>query len=217
MNTLPTLQVVVNPLLRRGSLIHDRAFAELRKLGAENVRYVPWFPYPRYAIAELEAPADKKTSWDFSLIEPFTIDIFSHLATLGIDAAGESQLVGYPSQFPSVSMVDWETGVPIARLRVLELLKQHFAPGDKIVSTNTGAPFPVPYYHAQVFKKADGKRKLLLISKRARSLDLALPNFAGATAEVVDQITGGSPARIEQLSRENFRLPGFAVAVLTLP
>ena len=50
-NSTPTLQVVVNPLLRRGSPIHDRAFAELRSLGADNVRFVPWFPYPRYAIA----------------------------------------------------------------------------------------------------------------------------------------------------------------------
>src|ERR1051325_4293292 len=72
--TTATLQVVVNPPLRRGSPIHDRTFAELRKLGADYVRYVPWLPYPRLAVAELEPPANGKTSWDFSVIDPMTID-----------------------------------------------------------------------------------------------------------------------------------------------
>jgi hypothetical protein len=74
-----------------------------------------------------------------------------------------------------------------------------------------------PYYHGQAFKARDGKRKLLLISKRSRSLDLSLPGFAGATAEVVDQVTTDGTARSEQLSEDSYRLPGFAVAVLTLP
>src|SRR5271156_6364032 len=70
----PTLQVVVNPPLRRGSTIHDPVYAALRDLGAENVRYVPWLPYPRLAVAELEPPTTTNTSWDFSLIDPMTID-----------------------------------------------------------------------------------------------------------------------------------------------
>src|SRR5580692_9513045 len=70
----PTLQVVVNPPLRRGSTIHDPVFAALRDLGAENVRYVPWLPYPRLAVAELEPPTATKTLWDFSLIDPMTLD-----------------------------------------------------------------------------------------------------------------------------------------------
>ena len=76
-NTTATLQVVVNPPLRRGSAIHDRVFAELQKLGADYVRYVPWLPYPRLGVAELEPPSDSKTSWDFSLIDPMTIDFLN--------------------------------------------------------------------------------------------------------------------------------------------
>ncbi len=72
--TTATLQVVVNPPLRRGSAIHGRTFEELHKLGADYVRYVPWLPYPKLAVAELEPPTDKQTSWDFSLIDPMTID-----------------------------------------------------------------------------------------------------------------------------------------------
>ena len=63
-----------NPLLRRGSSIHDPVFAALRDLGAENVRYVPWLPYPRLAVAELAPPTATKTFWDFSLIDPMTLD-----------------------------------------------------------------------------------------------------------------------------------------------
>ena len=60
LKTTPTLQVVVNPLLRRGSTIHDAAFANLKSLGANYVRYVPWHPYPRLAVAELKAPTKEK-------------------------------------------------------------------------------------------------------------------------------------------------------------
>jgi hypothetical protein len=77
LQTTPTLQVVVNPMLRRGSSIHDAAFQNLQELGADYVRYVPWHPYPRLAVAELEAPTKEKTSWDFKLIDPMTIDFLT--------------------------------------------------------------------------------------------------------------------------------------------
>lgn len=460
LTTLPTLQVVVNPLLRRGSPIHQRAFAELQRLGADAVRFVPWFPYPRLAIAELFPPEAGRTSWDFTLIDPLVEDLFNatrghsvmlnfstippwmfiidepvsypddpdqtdwtyqkgselrdpsnkeladyfarlaawyarggftdeagkrhdsnhrfkidywevfnepdlehgptpqqyterydaiveavravdpeikfvglslaypaggadyfeyflnpanhkpgipldmisyhfyaipapdeseathqftyfaqadgflntvryvesirkrlspstqttineigviraedtrqaspgyrfepfpaaywnlagalyaylyaHLSVLGIDIAGESQLVGYPSQFPSVSMVDWETGGPNARFRVLELLKKHFAAGGQVIETHhpgSGAGF-----HSQAYRGADGRRKLLLVSKRDRVQTFALPGFSAAEAEIVDQTTSGGPARAERLNGETFSLPGFGVAVVT--
>ncbi|HEY6976358.1 MAG TPA: glycosyl hydrolase family 39 [Chitinophagaceae bacterium] len=73
----PTLQVVVNPMLRRGSPIHDQSFTALQNLGCDYVRYVPWFPYARLSVAELEPPTQDKTSWDFSLIDPMTIDFLN--------------------------------------------------------------------------------------------------------------------------------------------
>ena len=75
--TTPTLQVVVNPPLRRGSAIHDRVYEEVRQLGADYVRYVPWLPYPKLGVAELEPPGSDATSWDFSLIDPMTIDFLN--------------------------------------------------------------------------------------------------------------------------------------------
>ena len=75
--TTPTLQVVVNPPLRRGTKIHDRVFQALHDLGADYVRYVPWLPYPKLGVAELEPPQDGKTSWDFSLIDPMMEDFMN--------------------------------------------------------------------------------------------------------------------------------------------
>src|SRR5215467_7265873 len=72
--TTPTLQVVVNPPLRRGTPVHDNAFQALHDLQADYVRYVPWLPYPKLGVAELEPPKDGKTSWDFGAIDPMTLD-----------------------------------------------------------------------------------------------------------------------------------------------
>ncbi len=70
----PTLQVVTNPMLNPGAPIHDGSFAALKALGADYVRYVPWLPYPKIAVAELEPPSKDKTSWDFTYIDPVTKD-----------------------------------------------------------------------------------------------------------------------------------------------
>jgi hypothetical protein len=72
-----TLQVVTNPMLNRGSSIHDGSFAALKALGADYVRYVPWLPYPKIAVAELDPPTKEKTSWDFTYIDPVTKDLLA--------------------------------------------------------------------------------------------------------------------------------------------
>jgi len=78
--TTPTLQVVTNPMLNRGSPIHDGAFAALKILGADYVRFVPWLPYPKIAVAELQAPTADHTSWDFTYIDPVTKDFLAATA-----------------------------------------------------------------------------------------------------------------------------------------
>jgi len=445
----PTLQVVVNPPLRRGSAIHDAVFAALRDLGADNVRYVPWLPYPRLGVAELEPPTATNTSWDFSLIDPLTVDfleatkghptilnfstmpawlfktpqpvtyptnpdepfwhytqgtelkdpslkelgdyyarlvswygrggftdelgvrhksghhykiawweflneiedehsttpqqyterydavvsaihavsphtkfvglalesanrlnyyeyflnpknhrpgipldmisyhfyaapepgtnasnplawhfceqadkfldtvrqvetirrrlspatetdidelgviapdeswknlpvywnaagamfayLYAELSKQGIENVGESQLVGYPTQFPSVSMVNWTTGKPNARFRVLELLKQNFGPGDKLVATQvTGSEVA-----AQAYSTFAG-RKCLLINKRAVAIEVELPpEAAGAWMQVVDATSGENPPQKSRLRETRVTLAPFAVAVFS--
>ncbi len=75
--TTPTLQVVVNPPLRPGQPLSEGSYKAVRELGADYVRYVPWLPYPKLAVAELEPPTPQKTSWDFSLIDPMTKDFLA--------------------------------------------------------------------------------------------------------------------------------------------
>jgi hypothetical protein len=101
--TTATLQVVVNPLLRRGSPIHDAAFRALRDLQADYVRFVPWLPYPRLAVAALEPPRDEGTSWDFSLIDPLVSDFY---------AASADRLVVL--NFSTVPQWMWKTPEPVA-------------------------------------------------------------------------------------------------------
>jgi len=100
--TTPTLQVVVTPAMRPGHAMHDSAFRALHELGCDMVRYVPWLPYPKLSVAELEPPKDGKTSWDFSLIDPMTADFME--AT-----AGHSVLMNFSAPPQWV----WKTEKPV--------------------------------------------------------------------------------------------------------
>lgn len=451
--SVATLQVVVNPPLRRGSSIHDAAFTALEALGCDYVRYVPWLPYPRLAVAELQPPAGQKTSWDFSLIDSMTLDFlhatkghpvilnfstiptwmyktakpivlpespdsviwdytqgteprdstlgeigdyyarlyswytkggftdelgkrhesgyhfdipywevlnevdFEHsntpetytkiydavvtairkvaprtkfvglaladpnhpewfeyfldpkhhkagvpldmisyhfyalgavqqgldvmqytffdradgflnvvryiesirkrlspmtkttvdeigsilnsdfstpsapipdgywnlsgavyayvylaLTRMGIDVIGESQLVGYPTQFPSVSMINWKTGKPNARYWVLKLIKDNFGPGDVLVNTGISGDGLV----AQAVNTSRGKR-VLLINRTNQPILLALPlSFNGAKLTVVDPSTGDNEAASFSIGAQGIVLKPLAVGVIAL-
>jgi len=74
--TNATLQAVVTPLMSPDSPLHGQVWSALKDLNAPFVRYVPWLPYPKLAVAELEPPTKEKTSWDFSLIDPYTTQFF---------------------------------------------------------------------------------------------------------------------------------------------
>ena len=463
--TTPTLQVVVNPPLQRGTPVHDNAFKALHDLQADYVRYVPWLPYPKLGVAELEPPADGKTSWDFTAIDPMTIDfldatkghsvilnfstipqwmyksdkpwtypaepsqvtwdyesgtelrdpsmkevaeyyarllawytdggftdefdkrhesgyhysishwevlneidfehhidadtytrlydevvtamkkvqpdmkfvglalametdphyfeyfldhknhkpgvpldfisyhfyavptadetpeveqftyfdqadgflktvryiesirkrlspetkttidelgvisaddnaqgqpghvakpiensywnlagalyayLFGELTKIGIDVAGESQLVGFPTQFPSVSMVDWNDGKPSARYWVLKLIHDNFGPGDKLVEIEPATPpaHDNPYVYTLAFSTRDGRRRVLLVNKRDRTFDVSVAGASGGQVNYVDQTTGFKPPATMKLTDDTVKLAGFSVAVVTLP
>src|SRR5208282_1372035 len=119
--TTPTLQVVVNPPLRRGTPVHDNAFQALHDLGADYTRYVPWLPYPKLGVAELDPPSDQKTSWDFHLIDPMTLDFLEatkgHPVILNFSTIPEwmyrtDQPVSYPKDPNEVSW-DYSQGIAL--------------------------------------------------------------------------------------------------------
>jgi hypothetical protein len=138
--------------------------------------------------------------------------LYLSLAQQGIEVAGESQLVGYPSQYPSVSMMDWKTAKPNARYWVLRLLHDHFHPGDTLVATTPGNGD----FAAQGFTTPAG-RKILLVNKRNRTIRIALPaGLAVKHALVVDEATGEGPARTVAADGSTLELAPFAVMVAEL-
>jgi hypothetical protein len=135
--------------------------------------------------------------------------LFIKLSQMQIDVVGMSQLVGYPTQYPSVSMMDWTKNMPNARYRVLELIKNAFHPGDRLVATSISSGD----VEAQGFVTGAGHR-LLLANKRNHPVEISVPDAAGASALVVDAITADGPARSVKLANGKVELGPFAVAVV---
>jgi hypothetical protein len=137
--------------------------------------------------------------------------LWPSLAELGIEVVGESQLVGYPTQFPSVTMIDWATGRPNARYWTLKLLRDNFSPGDSLVRTTVESAA----VHARGFVRSDGSRRLLLVNKRDRGVVVSVPETARASLAFVDGSTadGIGPREIQGGS---VALRPHAVAVLSV-
>ena len=57
LKTQTAFQTVVNPVTCRESPYHDAVYQKIADLKAPYQRYVPWLPYPRLGIAELERPS----------------------------------------------------------------------------------------------------------------------------------------------------------------
>ena len=110
-------------------------------------------------------------------------------------------------------MVDWNTGKPNSRIRVLSLLRENFGPGDKIVE----AAVDNPYFTGLAVVTKAGKRKMLLVNKRDRNLDLALDGVAGSRLDYVDVTTGFQPPASVKLDSDKLTIHGFSVGVLIFP
>ena len=138
--------------------------------------------------------------------------LYGELSRLGIEGVGESALAQLPGFFPSVTMMDWNTGEPNARYWALKLLRDNFGPGDKLVEASVG----VPYVYALGYATPDGKHKILLVNKRNRPFEVSIPGGAGATEDYVDQTTGNHAPASVHLTGDIVNLGGLAVAVVTL-
>ncbi|MGH9354343.1 MAG: GH39 family glycosyl hydrolase [Terriglobia bacterium] len=159
-----------------------------------------------------ETPHPPIPNFYWNLCSSMYAYLYGNMAALGVDVVGESQLVGYPTQFPSVSMVNWTTGQPNARFWTLKLLHDHFGAGDKLVKARPS----LPYVYAQGFITRDGKREVLLANERNVSFSVTIPGAAGGAEEFVDQTTGEQPPASANLSSDTLTLGGFGVAVATL-
>ena len=148
------------------------------------------------------------TYWDLS--GAMYAYIYLELTKMGVDVAGESQLVGYPTQFPSVSMMDWKNGKPNSRFWVLKLLKDNFGSGDQLAATHSSIPGVV----TQGFVTNKGN-KLLLINKELQEVQFQLSKNAKAVSiTYVDASTGENPPVTKKLTGGTVKLSGFSVAVI---
>jgi len=139
--------------------------------------------------------------------------LYMQESRLGIDVIGESQLVGYPTQFPSVSMMNWENNKPNARFWVLKLIKDNFHAGDKLVETKLDGDDSSDV-EAQAFVTPTG-HKVLLANKRDQPVSVVLPDAAKASALTVDVQTEDGPARSIQVTDGKIHLEPFAVTVVS--
>jgi len=139
--------------------------------------------------------------------------LYIELSQLQIDIIGESQLVGYPTQFPSVSMMNWENNKPNARFWVLKLIKDSFHPGDTLVETKLEDAHSEDLA-AQAFITQSG-RKLLLANKRNRAIEVPLQDAEKATALTVNVATGDGAARSVKPEGGKIKLEPFAVTVVS--
>jgi len=138
--------------------------------------------------------------------------LYVALAREGIEILASSQLLGYPTQYPSVTMLDWRTGQPNARYWVLKLLRDNFGPGDQLVDTTVSSPHVV----AQAFIAADGAHKILLVNKRDRPVELQISGAVGGREVHVDLKSGANPPSSSPLTSDTLVVGGFSVSVLTL-
>ena len=137
--------------------------------------------------------------------------LFTELSKQGVDVIGESQLVGYPSQFPSVSMMNYNTGQPNARYWVLKLLKDNFHPGDKLVANNASSSD----IEIQGFITPQGKRVLVVNKTNTEKTVVLSPELQSASALTVDEATGDDPPRAGKADGAQLKLMPFAVTVLS--
>lgn len=168
--------------------------------GAEGMPGYRFKPYPSFF-------------WNLSAAQ-FAF-LFGEVSQLGIDAIGESALMQLPGFFPSVSMMNWENGNPNPRYWVLKMIRDNFAPGDKIVGTRpTRMKHPV---YAEGFVNAQGKRKVLLVNLRNSDVNLLIPGSKGGVEQFVDEVTGENPPGTAPLQSDTVALRAFSVAVVNLP
>jgi hypothetical protein len=107
-------------------------------------------------------------------------------------------------------MVDWNTGRPNARYRVLQLLLEEMRPGCGLVPPAAGA-FPDSCYVLGLSTPQD--RKALVVNKTNDDVAISVD---GPTARVVDQVSAGGPIRIQHVTNGQLVLGGYAVAIVNL-
>ena len=133
---------------------------------------------------------------------------------LGIQLISMTQMLGYPTQSESTTMVNWSTGRPNAHYWTLKLIDDNFGPGDQLVATRSGSS----EIAAQAAETPSG-RKVLLVNTSDSTVTVPIPNGVPPTrarVRTVDQVSGENPPRRLHVARGAVTLKPFATAVIAL-
>lgn len=139
-------------------------------------------------------------------------DTFIAAENLGVPLISMSQMDGYPTQCPSISMMDSETRRPNAHYWALWLISHNFGPGDQLVTTKSSSEDVV----AQASITPAG-RKILLINTTDGDVRVNLTGAAAPGAvrmQVVDEKSGEQAPRVERVVGQQVTLAPFAVAAV---
>ncbi len=144
--------------------------------------------------------------------------LWSRLTELGIELVGVAEFIDYPGMIAGASLLDWNSGEPNARYRVLELLLRHFGSGDRLYPTTAGEPYiPESQVHAQAFETTSGERKVLLVNKYAEPVCVRFDALDQPDSlATVDTDTGADAAHTRSVTGDIVELGGFATTVVTL-
>lgn len=132
-----SIQVCPEPPMRRGHPASANIYKALKDMKIDYARLQPWYPYPRLGVAELEAPKDGKTYWDFTVIDPIVLDFF---------AASE----GRPVMVDFSTIPQWmiKTDKPIPCPKDPNEICWGYSPGNELRDTTMKEL--VDYYHRLV-------------------------------------------------------------------
>ena len=194
-----------------------RTQAIVEELGGSSL---PWAVTPK----QLRRKSIDLSYWNLS--GAMWAYLYGHLVSIGVDMVHGAELIDYPGQAASTTLVDWDTGKPNARYWVLKLVHNHFGPGDRIIETPSvsanvnpadyAAQYPATKVYSQSFITRSGLRKVLLVNKRSEPERIVVTGASGGMLDVVDQETlRGSERR--PMRTDHLALGAFAVAVVTLP
>jgi hypothetical protein len=131
----------------------------------------------------------------------------------GMPVFSMSQMIGYRTQCPSISMFDYETAKPNSHYWALHLIAHNFGPGDKLVATQAGSTDV--YAQASITKAG---RKLLLVNSTDHPITVDLSGaFSGGSlrSQTVDEKSGEQAPRQDTLSGASITLAPFAVSVVS--
>jgi hypothetical protein len=137
--------------------------------------------------------------------------IFGNLVPMGIDVLGASQLIGYPTQFPSVTLTRYPDGVPNARFWLLQLLHQTFGVGDKLIAASSD---DVNVF-AAAYATSNGKR-ILIVNKTNKQQTAIVTGLTSGQISYVDETTGYNPAATIPIRSSTITLNPFAVVIVSL-